>query len=174
MPQRAPRRCAARALRPARRLSNTIIKSRRQGHIGIDRSEHTRDDVIIGCAGAVVCPPRHRALYLYSGIGKVMAFSATAGRLNGWADGFGSALAAGAIAVELGGGVALLLGLFARQAALALIPFTIAATLMFHNFWAAPEAQVMQQTINFLKNLGLIGALALLAHRGAGKYALGS
>jgi hypothetical protein len=30
------------------------------------------------------------------------------------------------------------------------------------------------QTINFLKNLGLIGALALLAHRGAGKYALGS
>jgi putative oxidoreductase len=113
-------------------------------------------------------------LYLYSGIGKVMAFGATAGRLNGWADGFGSALAAGAIAVELGGGVALLLGLFARQAALALIPFTIAATLMFHNFWAAPEAQVVPQTINFLKNLGLIGALALLAHRGAGKYALGS
>src|SRR5437879_4107987 len=113
-------------------------------------------------------------LYLYSGVGKVMAFSATAGRLNGWADGFGSALAAGAIAVELGGGVALLLGLFARQAALALILFTIAATLMFHNFWAAPEAQAVQQTINFLKNLGLIGALALIAHRGAGKYALGS
>ena len=113
-------------------------------------------------------------LYLYSGIGKVMAFGATAGRLNGWLDGFGSALAAGAIAVELGGGVALLLGLFARQAAVALILFTIAATLMFHNFWAAPEAQLVQQTINFLKNLGLIGALALIAHRGAGKYALGS
>ncbi len=113
-------------------------------------------------------------LYLYSGVGKVMAFAATAGRLNAWIDGFGAALAAGAIAVELGGGVALLLGLFARQAALALILFTIAATLMFHNFWAAPEAQLVQQTINFLKNLGLIGALALIAHRGAGKYALGS
>jgi putative oxidoreductase len=113
-------------------------------------------------------------LYLYSGVGKVLAFSATAGRLNGWLDGFGSALAAGAIAVELGGGLALLLGLFARQAAVALILFTIAATLMFHNFWSAPEAQAVQQTINFLKNLGLIGALALIAHRGAGKYALGS
>ena len=113
-------------------------------------------------------------LYLYSGIGKAMAFAATAGRLNAWVDGFGSALAAGAIVVELGGGVALLLGLFARQAAVALILFTIAATLMFHNFWAAPEAQVVQQTINFLKNLGLIGALALIAHRGPGKYALGS
>jgi putative oxidoreductase len=113
-------------------------------------------------------------LYLYSGIGKVTAFGATAGRLNGWLDGFGSALAACAVAVELGGGLALLLGLFVRQAAVALILFTIAATLMFHNFWTAPEAQLVQQTINFLKNLGLIGALALIAHRGAGKYALGS
>jgi putative oxidoreductase len=113
-------------------------------------------------------------LYLYSGVGKLMAFGATAGRLNGWLDGFGSALAAGAVAVELGGGLALLLGLFVRQAAVALILFTIAATLMFHNFWTAPEAQLVQQTINFLKNLGLIGALALIAHRGAGKYALGS
>jgi putative oxidoreductase len=127
------------------------------------------DSLVLLFARIAVVP-----LYLYSGVGKVMAFGATAGRLNGWLDGFGSALAAGAIAVELGGGVALLLGLFARQAAVALILFTIAATLMFHNFWVAPEAQVVQQTINFLKNLGLIGALALIAHRGAGKYALGS
>jgi putative oxidoreductase len=127
------------------------------------------DSLVLLLARLAVVP-----LYLYSGVGKVMAFGATAGRLNGWADGFGSALATGAIAVELGGGVALLLGLFARQAALALILFTIAATLMFHNFWAAPEAQVVPHTINFLKNLGLIGALALIAHRGPGKYALGS
>src|SRR5262245_65846039 len=85
-------------------------------------------------------------LYLYSSVGKVMAFGATAGRLNGWLDGFGSALAAGAIAVELGGGVALLLGLFARQAAVALILFTIAATLMFHNFWAAPDGPPVETT----------------------------
>jgi len=127
-------------------------------------------DSLVLLFARIAIPP----LYLYSGVGKVMAFGATAGRLNGWLDGFGSALAVGAIAVELGGGVALLLGLFARQAAVALILFTIAATLMFHNFWAAPDAQLVQQTINFLKNLGLIGALALIAHRGAGKYALGS
>jgi len=111
-------------------------------------------------------------LYFYSGVGKVLAFNATAGRLNGWADGFGSALAAGAIAVELVGGAALLLGLFTRQAAVALILFTVAATVMFHNFWAAPEAQIVPQTINFLKNLGLIGALALVASQGPGRYAV--
>ncbi len=111
-------------------------------------------------------------LFLYSGIGKVMAFSATAARLYGGADGFGKFLAAGAIAIELGCGTALVLGLFARQAALILIFFTIAATLMFHNFWTAPEAQVVVQTVNFLKNLGLLGLLALIAKYGSGNYAV--
>lgn len=107
-------------------------------------------------------------LFLYSGIGKVLAFSETAARLHGGAEGFGKVLAAGAIAAELGCGAALVLGLFARQAAVVLILFTIAATLMFHAFWAAPAPQVMVQTINFLKNLGLVGALALIAALGAG------
>jgi putative oxidoreductase len=111
-------------------------------------------------------------LFLYSGVGKVMAFKATAGRLPGGADGFGQVLAAGAIAVELGCGIALLLGFFTRQAAAALILFTVAATLMFHNFWASPDAQVVAQTLNFLKNMGLVGALAIVFTFGPGRFAL--
>jgi putative oxidoreductase len=111
-------------------------------------------------------------LFLYSGVGKMLAFAVTASRLPGGADGFGAVLAAGALTVELGCGTALLFGLFARPAAAVLIPFTIAATLMFHSFWAAPEAQVVMQTINFLKNLGLLGALALIAVYGPGAYAV--
>jgi putative oxidoreductase len=111
-------------------------------------------------------------LFLYSGVGKILAFGATAARLYGGADGFGRFLAGGAIAVELGCGVALLVGLFTRNAAIALILFTIAATLMFHNFWAAPEPQVTVQTINFLKNVGLVGALALIAALGAGSISV--
>ena len=111
-------------------------------------------------------------LFLYSGTGKVLAFGYTASRLPGGAEGFGALLTAGSIAVELGCGLAVLLGLFARPAAALLIPFTIAATLMFHNFWAAPEAQVTAQTINFLKNLGLIGLMGLIATFGPGPFAL--
>jgi putative oxidoreductase len=109
-------------------------------------------------------------LYLYSGIGKIMAFSATAARLPGGADGFGSFLTAGSLTVETLGGLAIVIGLFARPAAVALILFTIAATLMFHNFWASPPAQVVAQTINFLKNLGLVGGFAMIATFGAGPY----
>ena len=54
----------------------------------------------------------------------------------------------------------------------ALQRLAIAATLMFHNFWAAPEAQVVVPTTNFLKNLGLLGALALIACYGPGPYAV--
>jgi putative oxidoreductase len=81
-------------------------------------------------------------------------------------------MAAGSIAIELGCAAALILGIWARWAAIALIAFTVAATLMFHNFWASPAPQVQGQTINFLKNLGLIGAFAMIAVFGAGPYSL--
>jgi putative oxidoreductase len=111
-------------------------------------------------------------LFIYSGIGKILAFGLTASRLPGGEGGFGSVLAAGAIVVELGCSTALILGIWSRWAALILIAFTIAATLMFHNFWVAPAPQVQAQTVQFLKNLGLIGAFATIAVFGAGSYSL--
>ena len=111
-------------------------------------------------------------LFIYSGIGKILAFGVTASRLPGGEGGFGSFLAAGSIAIELGASLALILGIWTRCAALALIVFTVLATLMFHNFWASPAAAVTAQTVNFLKNLGLIGLFAMIAAFGPGAYAL--
>jgi len=111
-------------------------------------------------------------LFIYSGIGKILAFSLTASRLPGGEAGLGTLLAAGAIVVELGCSTALILGVWSRWASLLLIAFTIAATVMFHNFWASPAAQVQVQTINFLKNLGLIGAFAMIAVFGPGPFSL--
>lgn len=111
-------------------------------------------------------------LFWYSGIGKILAFDATASRLPGGADGLGIVLTLGAIAVEIGCSTALLLGLFTRWVSLVLILFTAAATLMFHNFWAVPEAAVTAQTVNFLKNLGLIGGLLVLNAFGPGAWSL--
>ena len=124
-------------------------------------------DKVLLAARLLVTP-----LFIYSGIGKVLAFEATAGRLPGGAGGFGSVLAACALVIELGGSLALILGVYARCAAVAFIVFTILASLMFHNFWASPPAAVTAQTINFLKNLGLIGAFAMIWAFGPGNYAL--
>jgi len=111
-------------------------------------------------------------LFIYSGIGKILAFEVTAGRLPGGAGGLGSVLAACAIVIELGGSLALILGIYTRCTAIAFIVFTVLASVMFHNFWASPPAQVIPQTVNFLKNLGLIGLFAMIAAFGPGAYAL--
>jgi putative oxidoreductase len=125
-------------------------------------------DKVLLAARLLVVP-----LFIYSGIGKILAFGVTASRLPGGEGGFGSFLAAGSIVVELGCSLALILGIWSRQAALILIAFTIVATLMFHNFWASPAAQVTAQTINFLKNLGLVGMFAMIAAFGPGSYSIG-
>jgi putative oxidoreductase len=126
----------------------------------------TQDKVLLA-ARLLIAP-----LFIYSGIGKILAFGVTASRLPGGEGGFGSFLAAGSIVVELGCSLALLVGIWSRYAALILIAFTIAATLMFHNFWAVPPAQVTGQTVHFLKNLGLIGLLAMMAAFGPGSYSI--
>ncbi len=125
-------------------------------------------DKVLLAARLLVVP-----LFIYSGIGKILAFGVTASRLPGGEGGFGSFLAAGSIVVELGCSLALILGIWSRYAALILLAFTIAATLMFHNFWASPAAQVTAQTINFLKNMGLIGLFAMIATFGPGSYSVG-
>lgn len=126
----------------------------------------TQDKVLL--AARLLAAP----LFFYSGIGKILAFGVTASRLPGGEGGFGSFLAAGSIMIELGASLALVLGIYTRCAAITLIVFTILATLMFHNFWASPPAQVTAQTVQFLKNLELIGLFAMIAVFGPGAYSL--
>ena len=74
--------------------------------------------------------------------------------------------------VEFAGGILLAVGYQARFAAAALALFTVAATLLFHNFWAAPADQAVLQTIMFLKNVAMFGGLLLVVVHGSGRLAL--
>jgi putative oxidoreductase len=65
-------------------------------------------------------------------------------------------------------GLALLLGLKARWAALVLAVFALLAALFFHNFWALPPAEQMAQSIAFYKNLAITGGLLFVAAFGPG------
>ncbi len=82
-------------------------------------------------------------------------------------------LLAGTIAIEILGGLSVLLGYRARVGALVLALWLIPVTLIFHNFWAVADAmQQRAEMANFLKNLALIGALLFLSARGAGEPSL--
>jgi putative oxidoreductase len=107
-------------------------------------------------------------IFVESGWGKVTGFAGTVANMTAKGMPLTEFFAVGAIVVELGGGIALILGWHARWAALALFLFLIPATLIFHNFWAVDPAQVAGQTIHFLKNLCIMGGMLYVIAFGAG------
>lgn len=111
-------------------------------------------------------------LFLPAGIGKITGFAGTVGYIASKGLPMPELGAALAILVEVGGGLALIAGFGTRFAALALVVFTLAASLVFHNFWALPADQVMMQQLMFFKNMAIIGGLLVLAAQGAGAWSL--
>lgn len=75
---------------------------------------------------------------------------------------------------ELVGGLMLFIGILSRVSALGLFLFTIAASVLAHNFWihgtgdAATAKLFADQLTAFLKNMGLAGGLLLIVGAGGG------
>ncbi|HEU4413198.1 MAG TPA: DoxX family membrane protein [Candidatus Angelobacter sp.] len=66
--------------------------------------------------------------------------------------------------IEIGGGLMVLTGFQAKYAALVMAIWLVPVTLVFHNFWAAPEPMKQEQIINFLKNVAIMGGLLMLTY----------
>jgi putative oxidoreductase len=114
------------------------------------------------------------ALFLPAGLSKINGFEGTVGYINSAGLPFASLAAAVAIVVEIGGGLALISGLFSRTASFILAAFTALATVSFHAYWAVPAEQAFMQQLMFYKNVGVIGGLLVLAAHGPGSWALGA
>lgn len=114
------------------------------------------------------------AIFLMSAVGnKIPNFEGVAGYMASEGVPMPRLLLAGAILFLLVGGVSLVLGFRARLGAGLLLVFLILATYFFHDFWtfADPQAR-QQQTIQFMKNLGLMGAMLLVIANGPGAWSL--
>ncbi len=111
-------------------------------------------------------------LFVPAGWGKLMGFSGAVGYIASKGVPVPEVCAAIAIALELGCGLALLLGYKARWAALGLAIFVAVITPIFHNFWALPAAQQMMNKLQFDKNLAILGGLLVLMAFGAGGFSL--
>ncbi len=111
-------------------------------------------------------------MFLLAGFGKIGGFEGTAGYIASKGLPAPGLLAVGTIVVEIGAGLALMLGLFTRWAALALAVFTLLASLIFHAYWAMPAEQQMMQQLLFMKNTAVIGGMLALVAFGAGAWSL--
>lgn len=111
-------------------------------------------------------------LFLPAGIHKIGGFAGTVAFIGSKGLPLPELGAVIAIVVEVGGSLALIAGFRTRMTALAMAVFTLAATLVFHNFWAVDAAHAMAQQSNFFKNLAIMGGLLVLAAQGAGGWSL--
>jgi len=104
-------------------------------------------------------------LFLMSGIGKMAAYSTTAGYMA--SVGVPGALLPLVILAEAGGAIAIIAGWQTRIVSMLLAGFTLLAALLFHNHLADQIQMIM-----FMKNVSIAGAFLLLAAHGAGRYSL--
>jgi putative oxidoreductase len=107
------------------------------------------------------------ALFVLSGWGKVTAYAGTQAYMQH--SGVPGGLLPLVILLELGGGIAIVIGLYTRPVALLLAGFSIIAALLFH----AGSAEQLQQLM-FLKDLGLAGGFLFLVANGAGRLSVDS
>lgn len=104
-------------------------------------------------------------IFIIAGIEKIAGYAGTQQYMA--AHGVPGALLPLVILLEVGGGLAILLGFLTRFSAWALALFSIAAALIFHTHFAE-----YSQQINFMKNLVMAGGLMLLATYGADAWSI--
>ena len=107
------------------------------------------------------------ALFLISGIGKIFGFAGVAGWMASAGLPFASLLLGLTIAIEVIGGLLLIIGWHSRWAALALAAFLVPVTAIFHGFWSADDAHFQEQLTAFLKNAAILGGMLLVFERSA-------
>jgi putative oxidoreductase len=112
------------------------------------------------------------AIFLITGFGKIEGFQGVTSQIASKGLPLPEVLAVATITLEVVGGLMLVFGWKTRWAALALATFTVLAGVLFHNFWAVPEAQKMLQQIQFLKNVAIMGGLLLVVAYGPGRFSI--
>ena len=111
-------------------------------------------------------------IFITSGFGKLTGFEGTVGYIASKHLPLPQVGAVIAILCELGGGILLAIGFKARWAGLVLAIFTLAAGILFHDFWNADAASKMMQSINFWKNVSIAGGMLMVFAFGPGRYSV--
>ena len=107
------------------------------------------------------------ALFIWAGWGKLWAPAATKAMLARYGLPLPDLAYPVAVAVEIGGGLLLLVGLFTRPVAVVLGLWCIATALVAH-----ADFGDRNQAIHFMKNIMGAGGFAYVAALGAGLYSL--
>ena len=111
-------------------------------------------------------------IFITSGLGKLIGFSGTEHMIESKGVPLPEFATVIAVLIELGGGLAILLGWKTRWVAAAFVVFLLVITPIFHGFWRMDGAARAANHINFMKNLTILGGFVLLYAFGPGRYSV--
>lgn len=111
-------------------------------------------------------------LFLPAGLSKLMGIEGASGYFSSLGLPAVAVLVWLVIAIEVLGGLALILGYKTRFVAIGLAVFTVLASIAGHAFWAAPADTAFIAQLLFFKNIAVTGGLLVLASSGAGSISL--
>ncbi len=129
-------------------------------------AEHTRDIVLLIARILMVL------LFVIFGWQKLTNYGGTVANFAQGNVPLPPLAAAIAIIAELGGGIAIALGIATRPVALLLALYTFATALIGHHYWNMLGPARAGAEINFFKNISIISGLLLFYLNGAGRYAI--
>jgi putative oxidoreductase len=111
-------------------------------------------------------------VFVLAGFSKIWGLDGTAAQMASHGIPLPNLLVYGVVALEFGGGLALMLGLFTRPIALIFALYLLTLAFVFHNYWAMPEAQMHAQQTAFMEHLAMLGGMLYIFAFGAGPYSL--
>jgi putative oxidoreductase len=113
-------------------------------------------------------------IFVLSGISKLGAIAATSAHMASAGIPYSNDLVWGAVALELGGGTLLIVGLLTRLVGLAFFFYTLTLAVIFHAYWTMTGAAAHAQYSVFFEHIAIMGGMLYVAAFGAGPYSLDS
>jgi putative oxidoreductase len=101
-------------------------------------------------------------LFLIAGMRKVLGYTAMLGYFGSIGIPMPEVVLPLTILLEVGGGIALIVGWRLQWVGAVLAVFTLATAILAHAFWNSSDAQYSGQLNNFLKNVAIFGGFLLL------------
>jgi putative oxidoreductase len=129
-------------------------------------AERIRDEVIL------IARILLALLFLIFGWGKLTDYSGTVAYMTQSGVPLPTIATLVAIVVEFFVAIAVILGVWTRPLAVVLALYTLASAFIGHPFWTMEGADRYANTINFYKNVSIMGGFFLLYLTGAGKYSI--
>jgi putative oxidoreductase len=111
-------------------------------------------------------------IFVLAGFGKLGTIATTSATMAKHGIPYANDLVWGVVALELGGGIALMVGFLARLAAAAFFFYLLALAVIFHPYWTAAGEAARTQHALFFNHMAIMGGMLFVVAFGAGPYSI--